>query len=128
MRAGRFYGLSSCKIELTRRVRAPRARRASPAERRRSSIRAWAAAELSEFTLVSLCVEAFCIGRPGRLRGIIGRRVAPSLVPVGIATAAREQAVPDRRQRLLILAICSMSLFIVGLDATIVNIALPAIH
>jgi EmrB/QacA subfamily drug resistance transporter len=34
----------------------------------------------------------------------------------------------DRRRRLLILAICSMSLFIVGLDATIVNIALPAIH
>src|ERR1700744_6281470 len=30
--------------------------------------------------------------------------------------------------RLIILGICSMSLFIVGLDATIVNIALPAIH
>src|ERR1700760_1361267 len=38
------------------------------------------------------------------------------------------QAVPDRRKRLIILGICSMSLFIVGLDATIVNIALPAIH
>ena len=38
------------------------------------------------------------------------------------------QAVPDRRTRLVILGICSMSLFIVGLDATIVNIALPAIH
>jgi EmrB/QacA subfamily drug resistance transporter len=36
--------------------------------------------------------------------------------------------VPDRRRRLLILVICSMSLLIVGLDATIVNIALPAIH
>src|SRR5919204_27184 len=35
---------------------------------------------------------------------------------------------PDRRRRLLILGICSMSLLIVGLDATIVNIALPAIH
>jgi EmrB/QacA subfamily drug resistance transporter len=35
---------------------------------------------------------------------------------------------PDRRHRLLILGICSMSLLIVGLDATIVNIALPAIH
>ena len=38
------------------------------------------------------------------------------------------QAVPDRRTRLVILGICSMSLLIVGLDATIVNIALPAIH
>ena len=32
------------------------------------------------------------------------------------------------RRRLLILAICSMSLLIVGLDTTIVNVALPAIH
>jgi EmrB/QacA subfamily drug resistance transporter len=40
----------------------------------------------------------------------------------------QEQAVPDRRRRMLILAICSMSLLIVGLDSTIVNIALPAIH
>jgi EmrB/QacA subfamily drug resistance transporter len=37
-------------------------------------------------------------------------------------------AVPSRRQRLLILGICSMSLLIVGLDTTIVNVALPAIH
>jgi len=36
--------------------------------------------------------------------------------------------VPNRRRRLLILGICSMSLLIVGLDATIVNVALPAIH
>ncbi len=42
--------------------------------------------------------------------------------------AADEQAVPDRRRRLLILGICSMSLLIVGLDTTIVNIALPSIH
>src|SRR5437764_2693719 len=34
----------------------------------------------------------------------------------------------SRRQRLLVLAICSMSLLIVGLDTTIVNVALPAIH
>jgi EmrB/QacA subfamily drug resistance transporter len=34
----------------------------------------------------------------------------------------------DRRHRLLVLVVCSMSLLIVGLDATIVNIALPAIH
>jgi EmrB/QacA subfamily drug resistance transporter len=33
-----------------------------------------------------------------------------------------------QRQRLLVLAICCLSLFIVGLDATIVNVALPAIH
>ena len=39
-----------------------------------------------------------------------------------------EQVVPERRQRLLILGICSMSLLIVGLDTTIVNVALPALH
>jgi len=43
-------------------------------------------------------------------------------------TVAPAQAVPDRRRRLLVLAICSMSLLLVGLDATIVNIALPAIR
>jgi EmrB/QacA subfamily drug resistance transporter len=39
-----------------------------------------------------------------------------------------DQVVPDRRQRLLILGICSMSLLIVALDITIVNVALPSIH
>ena len=39
-----------------------------------------------------------------------------------------EQVVPERKTRLLILLICSMSLLIVGLDTTIVNVALPAIH
>jgi EmrB/QacA subfamily drug resistance transporter len=34
---------------------------------------------------------------------------------------------PGRRRRLLVLVICCSSLFIVGLDSTIVNIALPAI-
>ena len=34
----------------------------------------------------------------------------------------------SRRQRLLILGICCMSLLIVGLDTTIVNVALPAIR
>jgi EmrB/QacA subfamily drug resistance transporter len=34
----------------------------------------------------------------------------------------------SRGRRLLVLAICCMSLLIVGLDATIVNVALPAIH
>ncbi len=35
---------------------------------------------------------------------------------------------PSRRQRLVVLAICCMSLLMVGLDTTIVNVALPAIH
>jgi EmrB/QacA subfamily drug resistance transporter len=35
---------------------------------------------------------------------------------------------PSRNRRLLILAICCMSLLIVGLDSTIVNVALPAIR
>jgi EmrB/QacA subfamily drug resistance transporter len=39
-----------------------------------------------------------------------------------------QQTGPDRRHRVLILVICSMSLLIVGLDITIVNVALPAIH
>jgi EmrB/QacA subfamily drug resistance transporter len=34
----------------------------------------------------------------------------------------------SRRRRLLVLAVCCLSLFIVGLDITIVNIALPAIQ
>jgi EmrB/QacA subfamily drug resistance transporter len=34
----------------------------------------------------------------------------------------------DRGRRLLVLAICCMSLLLVGLDTTIVNVALPAIH
>ncbi|HWD85514.1 MAG TPA: DHA2 family efflux MFS transporter permease subunit [Solirubrobacteraceae bacterium] len=34
----------------------------------------------------------------------------------------------SRRRRLGVLAICSMSLLIVGMDITIVNVALPAIH
>src|SRR5579884_3571415 len=34
----------------------------------------------------------------------------------------------NRPRRLVVLAICSMSLLIVGLDTTIVNVALPAIH
>src|SRR5579875_4121466 len=33
-----------------------------------------------------------------------------------------------RRRRLLVLAICCMSLLIVGLDNTIVNVALPSIR
>src|SRR6201993_1738795 len=37
------------------------------------------------------------------------------------------QAELSQRRRLLILAVCCMSLFIVGLDVTIVNVALPSI-
>ena len=33
-----------------------------------------------------------------------------------------------RRRRMLVLVICSMSLLIVGLDVTIVNVALPSIR
>src|SRR3954469_19232962 len=47
---------------------------------------------------------------------------------VTTAAPASPHDARDRRRRLLILGICSMSLLIVGLDATIVNIALPAIH
>ena len=39
----------------------------------------------------------------------------------------RTQSIP-RRRRLVILGICSMSVLIVSLDTTIVNVALPAIH
>jgi EmrB/QacA subfamily drug resistance transporter len=44
------------------------------------------------------------------------------------ATVPHEPVVPDRRRRVLVLVICSMSLLLVGLDATIVNVALPAIR
>jgi EmrB/QacA subfamily drug resistance transporter len=42
----------------------------------------------------------------------------------------REEHVPElsRRRRLLVLTVCCSSLFIVGLDATIVNIALPSVQ
>jgi EmrB/QacA subfamily drug resistance transporter len=39
-----------------------------------------------------------------------------------------EQADLSRRRRVLVLAICCMSLFIVGIDVTIVNVALPSIQ
>ena len=34
----------------------------------------------------------------------------------------------SRRRRMLVLSICCLSLFIVGIDATIVNVALPSIQ
>jgi len=47
---------------------------------------------------------------------------------VSVSEPQFDQTVPERGKRLVILLICSMSLLIVGLDATIVNVALPAIH
>ncbi len=44
-----------------------------------------------------------------------------------IAIAAPVSEIP-RKRRLLILGICCISLLLVGLDTTIVNVALPAIH
>ncbi len=51
---------------------------------------------------------------------------SPAVPPTG--PAAAPSADPGRRRRLLVLAICCMSLFIVGLDNTVVNIALPEIQ
>jgi EmrB/QacA subfamily drug resistance transporter len=48
--------------------------------------------------------------------------------PTAAVTARQHQAAPEIRRRSLILAICSTSLLIVGLDATIVNVALPSIQ
>jgi EmrB/QacA subfamily drug resistance transporter len=50
---------------------------------------------------------------------------------VTISIAAQvpsDTAAPSRRRQVLILAICCMSLLIVGLDNTIVNVALPSIR
>jgi EmrB/QacA subfamily drug resistance transporter len=44
-----------------------------------------------------------------------------------ISSTEQQQVVPDRQRR-LVLIICSVSLLLVGLDATIVNVALPAMH
>ena len=41
--------------------------------------------------------------------------------------SARE-ADPDRRRRLLVLAVCCMSLLIVSLDSTVLNVALPSMR
>src|ERR1700729_4197285 len=49
-------------------------------------------------------------------------------VPPAEQVPDTEQVVPERRQRIVILLICSMALLVVGLDATIVNVALPSIH
>ncbi len=41
---------------------------------------------------------------------------------------ARNEMDPTPRRKRLILAICCLSLLIVGMDATIVNVALPSIR
>ncbi|MCO6003854.1 DHA2 family efflux MFS transporter permease subunit [Actinoallomurus purpureus] len=46
----------------------------------------------------------------------------------GVAARGGAARAPGPRWRLLVLAICCMSLFIVGLDNTIVNIALPSMR
>jgi EmrB/QacA subfamily drug resistance transporter len=49
-------------------------------------------------------------------------------VPASPEVSSQEHPGLDRRGRLTVLVICSMSLLIVGLDTTIVNVALPSIH
>jgi EmrB/QacA subfamily drug resistance transporter len=65
--------------------------------------------------------------RTGSQAGKLSRRPASQREEHG-RRAASQAGVPSRRRRLLILAICCMSLLIVGLDSTIVNVALPAIR
>jgi len=67
------------------------------------------------------------------MRGPGDRQIEPG-VP-GITRAGDGDGRPaapapglGRRRRLLVLGICSVALFIVGLDVTIVNVALPSIH
>jgi EmrB/QacA subfamily drug resistance transporter len=52
------------------------------------------------------------------------RRPAAALHP----TDRPEDGTADRRRRLVVLAACSLSLFIVSMDVTIVNVALPSIQ
>ena len=55
--------------------------------------------------------------------------VSCKFTSTGVATNSEELVPePSRKRRLLVLAICCSSLFIVGLDSTIVNIALPSIQ
>ena len=57
------------------------------------------------------------------------QRAAFTALPGSRGCAAYRGTVPDLspQRRKLVLAICCMSLFIVGLDVTIVNVALPTI-
>jgi EmrB/QacA subfamily drug resistance transporter len=51
-----------------------------------------------------------------------------SIELMGDPVQGREEKHLSRPRRLLVLGICCMSLLIVGLDTTIVNVALPSIH
>src|SRR5260370_39444110 len=57
----------------------------------------------------------------------LAARQHPGAASPGIASADADQAVAGRGRRALMLAVCCMSLFMVGLDNTIVNGGLPAI-
>ncbi len=58
-------------------------------------------------------------GPPGPLTG------RPTLTPSGPST---DEGGSGRRKRLLVLGVCSLSLFMVTLDNTIVNVALPSLQ
>src|SRR5208282_5336995 len=68
------------------------------------------------------------LAKDSTARDISGSYVAGSSVQSEFAERPSDSG-PElpRRRRRLILAICCMSLLIVGLDATIVNVALPSI-
>lgn len=53
---------------------------------------------------------------------------APGLVPASDAELTVATPVPGRHRKALVLTICCFSLFIVGLDNTVVNLALPAVQ
>lgn len=53
---------------------------------------------------------------------------APGAMPEGDTKASVAEPMPSRRRKTLVLTICCFSLFIVGLDNTVVNLAVPAIQ
>ena len=68
----------------------------------------------------TLPIPAEAIGRPELTTSRAG-------YPDYVSAATIDEPAPDKR-RWLVLGICCMSLLIIGLDVTIVNVALPAIH
>lgn len=63
--------------------------------------------------------------RSWRLQPRASPRDGPRVI--GTSVAKRSQWEGDRRHRLIVLWICCISLFMVGVDTTIVNIALPSL-